>query len=96
MRNLEDIQSEKFKGAGILTGLTIGLSAAIIIFIITGNIAFIGPVTGAFGIPLGLSFENKFQRRTGDDNHGDSKIWVVLIAIGVLCLAASYILAKFL
>jgi len=83
-----------FKGAGILVGFAIGIATAVVIFTITGNIALIGPLTAGLGIPLGISFEKKFQGEMGDVNTNVKKTMVILVALGTIVLSAFFFLAK--
>ncbi len=87
-------KSKAFKGAGILVGFAIGIAAAVVIFAITGNIALTGPLTAGLGVPLGISFEKKFQGQIGDVNPIVKKTMVILVALGAIVLSAFFFLVK--
>ena len=83
-----------FKGAGILVGFAIGIAAAVVFFTVTGNIALTGPLTAALGIPLGISFEKKFQGQIGAVSPIVRKTMVILVALGTIVLSAFFFLYK--
>jgi len=94
MNNSKNEKTTIFKGAGILVGLAAGIAAAVIIYAITGNIALVAPFIAAFGVPLGISFEKRFQGQTDDINPKIRKALIFIVATGVIFFSVFYVIVK--
>ena len=95
MKNLKSINPKAFKGAGYIIGATIGFIAAITVFVFTERIALAIPLLAGLSIPLGISFEQKIQGETNENEPRIMKIMVTLIALGVLFFVSFVLLAKY-
>mgnify|MGYP007089983046 CR=1 FL=1 len=85
-----------FKGAGMLMGFAFAIVAGALIYWFTGNIAASVPLIAAFGVPIGISLEKKFQCEPEKINNPKTKKYYLLaILVGVVFLLGFYFLVKF-
>lgn len=94
MKSTDKKKTQSFKGAGYLVGSAIGIAAAVVVYVITGNIGITIPVATAMGLPMGIVFENKFQGKDSELNPKAQKTVIVLLGAGVIVLAVLYFVAK--
>jgi hypothetical protein len=92
MKNLRDIEPYSSRGAGYITGAFIGLIAAVIVFVITGNIAISIPLFAGISIPLGMVIGQRPAIESGNTEAPSIKLLIAITLIGImLFLSISFI-----
>lgn len=94
MNNSKNEKTAIFKGAGFLVGLATGIAAAVIIYAITGNIALTAPFIAAFGVPIGISFEKRFQGQSSEVSPKVKKALILAVVSGVIFFSLIYFIVK--
>lgn len=84
MKNLRDIKAYSSRGAGYTTGAFIGLIAAVIVFVITQNIAISIPLFAGLSIPLGMVIEKRPVIESGNIETRSVKLLIAIALIGVI------------
>lgn len=84
MKNSRDIKTDGSRGAGYITGAIIGLIAAVIVFVITGNIAIAIPLFAGLSIPLGMVIEKRLDNESGDGEPRRNKLLIAITLIGIM------------
>lgn len=83
-----------FKGAGFLFGFVIAIVAAILVFIISENVAIAITTTLPIGITVGIGLEQRFQGEEKIISPKTTKIMLGLLSVGVLLFIALFVLVN--
>jgi len=94
MENLDQKQSQFFKGTGWLLGLMLSIVCALVVYALSNN--FFAAV--AAGIPVllfsGLGIENRLQSKRMQQESGKTKVLIGASLLGFVVYISFYIIFK--